>query len=472
MDVRSLAADRVRALAAIAAPPSTGPLDPALAATELADVFQATVAILRRSGGRWSIVGASEAGRSMPSSDELQGLLSGRRKEIRTVSSPAGYRWTVVRLYPGGVPRAAIIVAGDWRLSSGALTALAIRLSAALRLPGGPSRDEGRASLRLASRLASVRGLTSICEVIVEAMTKGVSARLGCIAVMDPSESRLVIKATCGYPIALVEHLRIEPGAGILGSVYQTRKALHVTEAAGLPSGLLSRPRYRTASCIALPLEAGGEVTAVVAVADRADNQPFTEADLSRLRALAAPAALGLARERAMEQAETYAQAAAIDPLSGLFNRRYFHIRLEEELQRAARHQIPLALLMMDVDDFKNINDTYGHLTGDFVVREAAEIVRRSVRVFDICTRFGGDEFAIIMPGSGVDSATGVAERIRERLETYRSLEAPLENLALTVSIGLAVSVPATTPRALIEQADRALYLAKRSGKNCVKLAE
>src|SRR5262245_51175433 len=241
MDVRSLLAERVRALAAVASQPSTGPLDPVVVTTELADVFQATVAILRRSGGRWSSLAESEVGRSIPSSDELQGLLSGRRREIRTVSTPAGHRWTVVRLYPGGAPRAALIVAGDWRLSSGALTALASRLAAGLPLPSAPSRDEGRGSLRLASRLTSVRGLSSICEVIVEAMTKGVSARLGCIAVMDTAESRLVIKATCGYPIALVEHLRIEPGVGILGSVYQTRKALHVTDAAGLPSGLLSR---------------------------------------------------------------------------------------------------------------------------------------------------------------------------------------------------------------------------------------
>jgi diguanylate cyclase (GGDEF)-like protein len=311
-----------------------------------------------------------------------------------------------------------------------------------------------------------------MCEAAIETMARSVSARLGCIAVMDTAESRLVIKATYGYPLALVEHLRIEPGAGILGTVYQSRRALHVTEASGLPSGLLSRPRYRTASCIALPLECGGDVAAVVSVADRADNQPFTEDNLSMLRALAAPAALGIARERAVEQAETYAQAAAIDPLSGLFNRRYFHIRLEEELQRSERHQIPLALLMMDIDDFKAINDTYGHLTGDLVIREAAEIIRRSVRVFDICTRFGGDEFAIIMPGSGVDSATGVAGRIRERLEGYRASESSLQSLALTVSIGLAVSVAGTTPRTLIEQSDQALYLAKRSGKNCVRVME
>jgi diguanylate cyclase (GGDEF)-like protein len=97
---------------------------------------------------------------------------------------------------------------------------------------------------------------------------------------------------------------------------------------------------------------------------------------------------------------------------------------------------------MIDIDDFKSVNDSYGHLAGDAVIRDVAEILRRSVRVFDVCARFGGEEFAIIMPGSVVDSAAMVAERIRERIEAYRPTEPGLERIKLTVSIGLAVSSP------------------------------
>jgi diguanylate cyclase (GGDEF)-like protein len=126
---------------------------------------------------------------------------------------------------------------------------------------------------------------------------------------------------------------------------------------------------------------------------------------------------------------------------------------------------------MIDIDDFKGVNDSFGHLAGDTVIRDVAEILRRSVRVFDVCARFGGEEFAIIMPGSVVESAAMVAERIRERIQSYRPAESGLENLSLTVSIGLAVSTPGMTSQDLIEAADRALYRAKRAGKNRVRIA-
>src|SRR5207245_7348208 len=150
-------------------------------------------------------------------------------------------------------------------------------------------------------------------------------------------------------------------------------QALHVRNIHQSPQPRLKRPRYRTDSFVALPLRSGREVVAVVCVTDRRDDQPFTHEDVSTLRALAAPAALALGRELALLQAEAYAQAAAIDPLSGAFNRRYFQVRLEEELQRSRRHEMPLALLIVDIDGFKAINDSFGHLSGDVVIKDAAE---------------------------------------------------------------------------------------------------
>jgi diguanylate cyclase (GGDEF)-like protein len=190
---------------------------------------------------------------------------------------------------------------------------------------------------------------------------------------------------------------------------------------------------------------------------------------VSTLRGLAAPAALALARERALLQAEAYAHAAAVDPLSGAFNRRHFHVRLEEELQRSRRHEIQLALLMIDIDNFKSVNDSFGHLAGDTVIKGIADILRRSVRVFDVCARFGGEEFVIIMPGSGTASAMNVAQRIRERIESFRPSDRTLEGLAITASVGLAVSSPGMSGREIIARADQALYLAKRAGKNRVQ---
>jgi diguanylate cyclase (GGDEF)-like protein len=188
---------------------------------------------------------------------------------------------------------------------------------------------------------------------------------------------------------------------------------------------------------------------------------------VSTLRALTAPAALALGRERAKRQAEAFAQAAVIDPVSGLFNRRHFHERLEEELQRAQRHKTPVALLMIDIDDFKRINDQFGHVAGDTVIKGVSDILRRSVRKFDLCTRFGGEEFAIVMPGSGPENSASIAERIRQRIEQFQPDERELADLHVTASIGLSVSHDMSA-RELIDRADQALYSAKRAGKNRV----
>jgi diguanylate cyclase (GGDEF)-like protein len=158
--------------------------------------------------------------------------------------------------------------------------------------------------------------------------------------------------------------------------------------------------------------------------------------------------------------------------VSGVFNRRYLQVRLGEELQRSRRHEIPLALLLIDIDDFKIVNDSYGHLAGDLVLRDVAEILRRSVRVFDVCARFGGEEFVIIMPGSTAESAMRIAERIRERIENYRPADRLLSSIRITVSVGLTVSDAETTVSQLLAQADGALYAAKHAGKNRIRSAQ
>jgi len=124
-----------------------------------------------------------------------------------------------------------------------------------------------------------------------------------------------------------------------------------------------------------------------------------------------------------------------------------------------------VALLMIDIDNFKGINDRFGHLAGDLVIRGVGDILKRSVRRFDLCTRFGGEEFAIVMPGSGPENSAPVAERIRQRIEAFRPPDTELADLRVTASIGMAVSQGASV-RELIARADQALYEAKQAGKN------
>jgi diguanylate cyclase (GGDEF)-like protein len=325
------------------------------------------------------------------------------------------------------------------------------------------ARRLGVATHRLTRVLGRVQGLREVCAVVVRHSARCVRSRFAAFAV-PTEDNQLSILATYGYPMELVRMLRITPGAGVIGSVYQNGTAMLVEDVTTVP-GLHRRPRYRTNSFVAVPVTAGSDVLGVVCVADRLDNQPFSREDLSALRALTAPVALALSRERARRDAEEFARAAIMDPVSGLFNRRYFHERLEEELDRARRHSTTVSLLMIDIDNFKNINDRYGHLAGDLVIRGVGDILKRSVRKFDLCTRFGGEEFAIVMPGSGPENSAPVAERIRQRIEAFRPSDAELADLHVTASIGMSVSSGGSA-RELISYADQALYQAKEEGKN------
>jgi len=330
-----------------------------------------------------------------------------------------------------------------------------------------PHHESGRrlgvATLRLTRVLGRTEGQQQVCSVVVRHVARCVRSRFATVAV-PTDDKQLQIVATFGYPMDLVRMLRITPGAGVIGSVYQKGTPLLVEDVTTVP-GLRRRPRYRTNSFIAMPISAGDAVLGVLCVADRADDAPFSRDDLATLRTLTAPAALALARERALKDAEGFARAAVTDPLSGLFNRRYFHERLEEEMDRARRHRTDVSLLMIDIDNFKGINDRFGHLAGDLVIRSVGDILKRSVRRFDLCTRFGGEEFAVVMPGSGAENSASVAERIRQRVEAFRPSETELAELRVTASIGMVVSQGASA-RDLIARADQALYEAKRSGKN------
>jgi diguanylate cyclase (GGDEF)-like protein len=166
-----------------------------------------------------------------------------------------------------------------------------------------------------------------------------------------------------------------------------------------------------------------------------------------------------------LERAE---RDAMTDPLTGLFNRRYFRRQLDVELRRGTRHNFELSLLILDLDYFKSVNDIYGHAFGDRVIRRAGRILRRAVRESDIACRFGGDELVVVLPETDRLGAFTVAERIRRRIET-RFTAAPIGDrlVAMTVSGGLATFPDdGATAEALIDCADQALYLAKSRGRN------
>jgi diguanylate cyclase (GGDEF)-like protein len=205
-------------------------------------------------------------------------------------------------------------------------------------------------------------------------------------------------------------------------------------------------------------------VAGTLAVFRARGSAPFTPADARQLTLLAAWAALSLENLRLSESVE---KLAITDDLTQVYNYRFLKLALRRELKRAARYGQELSLVMLDVDHLKTYNDQHGHQRGSYLLREMAALLAGQVRSFDLIAKYGGDEFTLILPQTGIEGAMVVAERMRRAVEEHAF---PLEPAgAITISSGVAVfPADAVDGPSLVRAADGALYAAKGRGRNLV----
>ncbi len=225
-------------------------------------------------------------------------------------------------------------------------------------------------------------------------------------------------------------------------------------------------------AAIAFPLVCRGRVFGAVVGLDRrpAAKEPTLDRPLLRLLGEAlAPAAVALHNALRMARAE---ELSVTDDLTSLYNSRYLWQALRRETKRASRSGRPLSLLFIDLDGFKDINDHHGHLCGSKALVEAADVIRASARETDMIARYGGDEFALLLPDTGSDGARAVGERIRERVAAHTFLESDGLQIRLTASVGVA-TLPdvATSVEGLVRAADMAMYRVKNGGKDGIDVA-
>lgn len=169
-----------------------------------------------------------------------------------------------------------------------------------------------------------------------------------------------------------------------------------------------------------------------------------------------------------LKSEKLYKNLSITDDLTQLYNSRYFYKKLKEEIDRSIRYKHPLSLLLIDIDDFKKINDRYGHLQGDNILKKAGSVIQDCLRKTDSAYRYGGEEFTIILPGAGIEAAINVAKRIRKGFVAQDFASITNETLHISVSIGACQFKPEEDIEAFVKRTDNALYRAKRNGKNCV----
>ncbi|MGQ9480151.1 diguanylate cyclase [Chloroflexus sp.] len=328
--------------------------------------------------------------------------------------------------------------------------------------------DERFALYQASIEIGATLDLEQLYQVIYRATTRLVSHQRFVIAV--PTENRMMEYVHIVSPAGRQPPRKVPISIGLAGYVLRFGVSLRLSGAQALPEPAVQllpeiEGELADGSLLAAPLIVGDRIIGALLVwSNRHDA--YTMADLNALELLAATVAVAL--HNAFRFAQVQSQAIT-DNLTGLANRRHFLQVLHQEMERNRRYHTPVSIAMIDVDHFKQINDTFGHIAGDYVLREIARRCRQLLRDVDVLARYGGEEFGLILPETTYEQALKATERLRTVLATT-PIMIDGRQINPTISIGVASFNPTVypDPSSLIADADRALYLAKRRGRNRV----
>lgn len=338
-----------------------------------------------------------------------------------------------------------------------------------------------RANAELENRLAEIfftheffKALTAfstvedVASLVVDGANGILGAEISCVYLFDQDSWTLRLLTCQGRPDEWFRPV-VPVSQTILGAAFRDG----FTQQADVPQGSelaqwVSEPE-EIRSQTAVPLRSGEAILGVLVVAWTTPRE-LDVAERDRLQVIANQSSLTLQNALLHEELE---RLSVTDRLTDLYNHGYLLQRLEEELGRAARFGHRMSIIMMDIDDFKQFNDTHGHPRGDQVLKAVSGVIRQNLREIDVAARYGGEEFVLVLPETDTEGAVRVAERIRETMEAY---EIEVDHTGVrdrrTVSLGVATyPLHGQTVARLIDAADRAMYDAKRRGKNMVVAA-
>jgi len=316
--------------------------------------------------------------------------------------------------------------------------------------------------------LTSYSSVDDVTSLIVDGANGILGAEIACVYLFDQSEWTLRLRASQGRPEDL-----FRPGVPvsetILGRAFRDGFVQEEDVADGAESAEWFCASGEIRSHAALPLRSGDAIVGVLAVAGNMPRE-LDATEVDRFVVIGNQSALALQNALLHEELE---RLSVTDGLTEMYNHGYLMQRLEEEIGRAERFRHRLGVIMLDIDGFKEFNDTYGHPRGDRVLQAVSAIIRENLRDIDVAARYGGEEFVVVLPETDAEGARAVGERIRAGVAACAFVGGEgLPPVHKTVSVGVAVYPDdAVTQARLIETVDRAMYEAKRAGKNRVVLA-
>jgi diguanylate cyclase (GGDEF)-like protein len=296
--------------------------------------------------------------------------------------------------------------------------------------------------------------LQTVCTLIQEAF------RVDHVSVLLRDEDDLVLRAQQGsLTLRMTEGGRLPAGSESWGQCLASGTTLIEDDLQGKPGACFYA---ETVSRMYIPLVSFGQSLGILML-DSKTRGKFQPGDHQPLESVADICATAIQNAHYVERVK---QLAYIDGLTGIFNRRFFEMRISEEMERARRFTAGMSVIMIDIDQFKRLNDEFGHLLGDEVLRQVSSLFHQQLRKIDVVCRYGGEEFAILLSQTDPQYSLAVAEKLRRVVESWQFPGVPR---AVTISAGVA-SFPehGTSRDDLMKAADAGLYAAKQSGRNCV----
>jgi len=324
----------------------------------------------------------------------------------------------------------------------------------------------------VAKALTSSLDLDSILQTIMDKMAEYFRPETWSLLMLDHEKNELYFAIAVGAASESLKDVRLKVGEGIAGHVAKHGETLIVPDVATdtrFNKRIDEMTKWETHSIICVPVRSKLRVLGVIQLVN-VDMKHFGDQELFFLQALCDYAAIAIENARSVEKIQ---ELTITDDCTGLYNARHLYKTLETEVYRSSRFAYEFTVLFIDLDHFKQVNDTHGHLVGSKLLAEIGYLIKAQLRLIDYAFRYGGDEFVILLPQTGKDSALVVARRVRDSLRTSMFCKEEGLNLNVRASMGVATYPhDAKTPHDIIRQADEMMYLVKNTSRDNIGIAQ